>query len=464
MTERLSTGTERLDDVLGGGFPKDAICLVIGLPGSGKTILAQQCVYANATAEHPALYLSTVSEPLEKMLRFGQTVSFFDPTVVGEGVLYDELGTVLSDHGLGGVLTRVRELIQAHRPGIIVIDSFKALHPYARSDGEFREFLHSLAGMVSAFPVTSLWVGEYDESEISTAPEFAVADAIVSMATVGDSRGVRRLRVRKLRGGDFLAGWHSYRISKDGISVFPRLADPAEPAPYRLGEQRLSSGIQALDSMLSEGYWKGASTLVAGPTGAGKTLMGLHFVFAGARDGEPGVIATMQENPSQLERICQAYGWSLTDGGVTLMYRSPVDLYLDEWVYELLDVVASTGATRVMVDSLNDLQEATADRVRFREYSYSLLNRLSRARVSVMMTYEVPELVGIRRLTEHGASHLADNVVVLQYTGLQGRVGRTLTVLKTRASSHDARVREFEITPRGILLTEPQPATEGAAT
>jgi circadian clock protein KaiC len=461
---RLSTGNGRLDDVLGGGFPRDAIGMVIGLPGSGKTILAQQCVYAVGTAARPALYLSTVSEPLEKMLRFGQNASFFEPAAVGERVLYDDLGQVLADRGLAGVLSRTRELIQAHRPGVMVVDSFKALHPYASSEGEFRQFLHSLAGIVSAFPVTSLWVGEYDEDEIATAPEFAVADAILELAAVGDQPSARRLRVRKVRGGAFLPGWHSYRISGDGILVFPRLADPTEPAPYRLGEQRLSSGIQALDSMLSEGYWKGASTLVAGPTGAGKTLMGLHFVFAGARNGESGVIATMQENPSQLERICQAYGWSLTDGGVTLMYRSPVDLYLDEWVYELLDVVASTGATRVMVDSLNDLQEATADRVRFREYSYSLLNRLSRARVSVMMTYEVPELVGIRRLTEHGASHLADNVVVLQYTGLQGQVARTLTVLKTRASSHDARVREFEITPRGILLTEPQPATEGAAT
>ncbi len=140
MTGRLTTGTSRLDLVLGGGLPRDAISLVIGLPGSGKTILAQQCVFTNASRQHPALYLSTVSEPLEKILRYGQALSFFDPAAVGASVFYDDLGIVLSDKGLPGVLERVRDLIRGHRPLIIVIDSFKALQPYATDAGEFRRF------------------------------------------------------------------------------------------------------------------------------------------------------------------------------------------------------------------------------------------------------------------------------------------------------------------------------------
>lgn len=183
MTDRISGGTSRLDTVLGGGLPRNSICLVIGQPGSGKTIFAQQCVYANASTERPAVYLSTVSEPIEKMLRFGQQLTFFDPSAVGSLVIYDDLGTFLGDDGLEGVLARIRELIQQHRPGMMVVDSFKAMHAHAADDGEFRKFRHKLAGMVSAVPVTSLWVGEYEASEISGATEFAVADAIFAFGS-----------------------------------------------------------------------------------------------------------------------------------------------------------------------------------------------------------------------------------------------------------------------------------------
>ena len=453
MIEWLTTGTDRLDRVLGGGLPRDGISLVIGVPGSGKTILAQQCVFSNAGHDHPALYLSTVSEPLEKMLRYGQTLSFFDPAAVGASVFYEDLGKVMSETGLVGVLERVRELIRERRPAMIVIDSFKALRPYAQTARQFRRFLHDLASMLSVLPVTSLWVGEYDDEEIAVAPEFAVADAIIALGTSQTAeRASRALRVLKLRGGGFLSGKHAYRLSADGIAVFPRLADPAEAAEYKLGPQRTSSGIEAIDDMLHDGYLPGASTLVAGPTGIGKTLMGLHFLFHGARGGEPGLIATLQENPTQLERIAQGFGWSFATAEVSLMYRSPVDLYVDEWVYNLFDTIEATGARRVLVDSLGDLRAATPDVGRFREYVYSLLQRCSRQGVGIMMTYEVPELFSFTQLTEHGASHLSDNVVLLQYRPAESGLTRTLTVLKTRAGHHDTRIREFEITETGIRL------------
>jgi circadian clock protein KaiC len=176
-------------------------------------------------------------------------------------------------------------------------------------------------------------------------------------------------------------------------------------------------------------------------------------VFYGARHGEPGLIATMQEDPAQLERIVQQFGWSLADDRVTLMYRSPIDLYLDQWVHELLHAIETTGATRVLIDSFGDLQAASIDPTRFREYVYSLVHRCSRRGVSLMMTYEIPELFGLTRLTEHSLSQLADNVVLLQYRGLDQVISRSLTVLKTRASHHDAQAREFDITTDGITIT-----------
>ena len=170
MSDRVSSGSRRLNAMLGGGLPGNGINLIIGLPGSGKTILAQQYAFHSATPERPAIYLSTVSEPLEKILRYGQTLSFFDQKAVGTAVFYEDLGGTLNDEGLPGVLERIGTFLKERRPGMIVIDSFKALHPYAQRDEDFRRFLHELAGRLSAFPVTSFWVGEYGHEEIAAQP------------------------------------------------------------------------------------------------------------------------------------------------------------------------------------------------------------------------------------------------------------------------------------------------------
>jgi circadian clock protein KaiC len=428
--------------------------MVIGLPGTGKTILAQQYVFANATPERPVLYFSTVSEPFDKILRYGQTLGFFDRKAVGRSVFYEDLGTILNERGLDGVLEQVNALIKKRRPGLMVIDSFKALSAYA-AGAEFRRFLHGLAGQLSVFPASSLWVGEYGQDEIAAAPEFAVADAIIALSTTrAAERETRSLRVLKLRGSNFAPGTHAYRVTENGIDVFPRLADPVDVTGYALDDARHSSGIAALDEMLADGYWPGASTLCVGPSGCGKTLMGLHFVFNGIRQGEAGVLATLQEHPTQLARIIKEFGWSLDEKGVELMYRSPVDIYIDEWVYDLLAAVERTGARRVLIDSLTDLQFASPDEIRFREYMYSLVQRFSRQGVSLFMTSELPDLFRVARLSEFGVSHLSDNVVLLQYVRDESAVRRGLTVLKTRASRHEPEIREFRITPEGIVLGE----------
>ena len=134
--------------------------------------------------------------------------------------------------------------------------------------------------------------------------------------------------------------------------------------------------------------------------------------------------------------------------------RSPVDLYVDEWVYDLLACVEQTNARRVVIDSLGDLLFASPDDIRFRELMYSLSQRLARRGVSLMMTHESAELFRVTRLSEIGMSHLADNVVVLQYLRAESEVKRALLVLKTRASDHHPEIREFKIRPEGIVLGE----------
>ena len=453
MNDRLPSGHEPLDSVLGGGLPANAIILIMGRPGSGKTILAQQYVFRNATPERPAIYFTTVSEPLEKIVRFGQSLDFFDRTAIGTSVFYEDLGATVSQHGLTGVTEQIATTIKERRPGLIVIDSFKALHAFADSHAEFRRFLHELAGRLGAFPATSLWVGEYEDAEIGSMPEFAVADAILDLTTArSGQRDVRFLEVRKLRGSGFRSGRHAYRLTADGMHLFPRLADVPIDEEYLQSDVRASSGIPALDEMLEDGYWPGASTLIAGPSGSGKTLMGLHFIFNGARQGEPGVIATLQENNTQLERVAGGFGWSVNEPNVEVMYRSPVDIHIDEWAYELLQAVKRTGARRILIDSVTDIRMAASDRTRFREFGYSLVQRFARQGVSIVMTFEIPDLFGAERLSDDAVSPLSDNVVLLSYLKDDGSIKRTISVIKTRASHHDPAIRQFLIGRDGIAL------------
>jgi circadian clock protein KaiC len=465
MTDsRLTSGHGALDEVLGGGLPAHGISLIMGLPGTGKTIIAQQYAFHNADPERPVIYFSTLSEPLEKIVRFGQTLDFFDASAVGKSVFYEDLGQVASNDGLAGVAEQVAATLRQRRPGLVIIDSFKALQPFADNTADFRRFLHQLAGRLTAFPAGSLWIGEYEPGDAAVLPEFAVADAIVELATIrAGQRDTRFLEVRKLRGSGFRSGQHAYRLSQRGLHLFPRLADIPSPEGYSLGPERISSGVPALDAMLAGGLWPGAATMIAGPSGAGKTVMGLHVIRGGIERGEPGVIATLQENPTQLRRMVTGFGWPADDPAIEIMYRSPVDIYIDEWVHDLLRTVQRTGARRVLVDSLNDLQMAAPDETRFREFMYSLTQRLSRQGTSLLMTCEVPELFGTRRLSEFAASHLSDNVITLSYYHDQGQVKRALSVIKTRASGHDPAMHEFGIGPTGITISGNLTASEQSA-
>jgi circadian clock protein KaiC len=201
--------------------------------------------------------------------------------------------------------------------------------------------------------------GEYESAEVATSPEFAVADAIVELAAVPlGQREHRFLHIRKLRGSGFLAGQHGYRLTTQGLRLFARLADIPVAGGYPLGDDQITTGVTALDTMLGGGVWPGSATMIAGPSGSGKTIMELHFIYGGAQHGEPGVIATLQENPTQLTRMLGGLGWPLTHPSVEVMYRSPVDIHIDGWVHDLLHAVDHAQARRVLIDSLMDLQMA----------------------------------------------------------------------------------------------------------
>ena len=255
--ERLKTGNDELDHVLRGGFPLNSINLIMGAPGTGKTILAEQLVFANATDQSPALYLTTLSEPLEKFISNGQEYKFFESDKVGATVLFEDLGSLLRQRGLTALPEVTSELLAKIKPRVLVIDSFKALNELMDNPQERRNTLFDFASLLSTYKCTTFLVGEYAEEMMTDLPEFAIADSILQL--VKHATGVREqrfLKVEKLRGSDSIPGMHAFDICDDGLRVYPRLLSPPITPFYKAKVERVDTGISGLDDMIEKGFWR----------------------------------------------------------------------------------------------------------------------------------------------------------------------------------------------------------------
>lgn len=454
---RLSTGNVQLDEILGGGFPVNSINIVMGEPGSGKTILAEALAFANANVAadpRPILYLTTLSEPLDKVVRYLQQFSFFDQDKVVSGAIrYDSIAIELEEHGVAALVPKLTEIITTVAPKIIVIDSFKAVHDLSTSMSEMRRMLYEVSGLLTAYETTAFFLGEYSEDQIPTFPEFAVADGMVELARKKHgTRDERYLRVLKLRGSNYQEGLHAFRITGNGLDVFPRLTSPAVPRSYTADLDRLSSGIPALDTLLGGGVWAGGTTLLEGPTGAGKTTLALQFVLEGVKLGEPGLYVNFQENPTQLARSVHGLGIDLTEAeqrGLHYIYASPVELQIDSILIELFRTIQEKNIKRVVIDSVGDLVGAASDLTRLYSYLYALMQHFAARRVACVLiqTTSVTESP-----LEGQIRAMSDAILRLNLEWQGSRARRTLKIVKARGSNHDLDVQEFRITASGIEI------------
>jgi circadian clock protein KaiC len=277
---RIKTGNPQADEILGGGFPCNSINILMGQPGTGKTIFAEQLLFHNAKGERPLLYVTTLSEPMNKVVSYVQRFDFFDPGQLGGVIQYEDLGPALSEHGPGALTDWLKDAIKTRSPKVIVIDSFRAIHDLAMSTDDTRRFMSNIAGLLSAYDVTAFLLGEYTQDDIRQFPEFAVADAIVELARQPrSSRDERFMRVLKLRGSSYREGQHAFRITDAGLELYPRLVAPRVPEKYESSVDRIPTGVHGLDDILGGGLLTGSTTLVVGMTGSGKTTLALQFAL-----------------------------------------------------------------------------------------------------------------------------------------------------------------------------------------
>ena len=465
VIRQIPTGVYGLDEILGGGLPEYSFNIVAGAPGCGKTTLVHQFMFANASPENPALYFTILGEPAIKMLRYQQQFTFFDQSKLDGAIRFINLSQLVLEKDLGAVLDVIAKEVEAHNARIVVVDSFRTVVRRAQSSAtetELQGFVQRLALQMTSWQTTSFLVGEYAPEEIRDNPVFTVADGLLWLYQNTDRNSiVRKMQVMKMRGQASVPGLHTFRITQSGLQTFPRTLGLNHQPAHIKGQRRVSTGIRELDALMGGGIPEFNSLLVAGPSGAGKSIMSSQFIAEGLAQGEPGVIAVFEELPIDVLNRARNIGIDFDtpqkNGALKIIYIRPLDLSVDETVYEIIDAVKQIGAKRVVLDSLVGFEMALAPEFRheFRESLYRMIGALTRLGVTVLSTVEVQESFISMGLSSFAISFLADAILRMRYVSIDGQLRRMLLVVKMRGSEHSIDMTEYKITGKGLVIGEP---------
>ncbi len=466
---RLSTGVQGLDEILRGGFLEGGVYIIQGAPGAGKTILANEICFRHAQRGGRAAYITLLAEMHTRLLQHLRPMSFFNESVIPESLYFVSAFRMLEDSGLKGLVDVLRREIKGQRAELLVIDGLVAAQESAPSDREFKKFIHELQAHAASSGCTVLLLTSGLLRTVSA--EHTMVDGVLELEDqLFEFRTERSLLVRKFRGSGYLRGRHAFRITSDGLKFFPRVEAELANASHRdvVIDGRLRLGIAELDEMLNGGLPGGTSTGLIGPSGVGKTTLGLHFLSA-ASAREPGLLFGFFESP---ERLCQKAGSlglevgpAVDRGDVELLWQPQRENVLDELAHRLLQAVRRRAVKRLFIDGLGGFLESATSPQRISRYFSCLVNELRGLGVTTVFTMEVPEIAGpVIRVPVSGVSALLENLILMRFVERGSRLHRAIAVHKVRDSDHDSSLREFFIDSRGISLGEPFAGVEGVTT
>jgi circadian clock protein KaiC len=461
---RLATGVPGFDAVLGGGLPEFSFNLLAGPPGSGKTTLAHQMMFALATPERSALYFTTLGESPLKMLRYQQQFAFFDSDQVNRSVRFISLGDDTAAGDVGSVLGRIAGEVKKYAPALVFIDSFRSVILAGEGAGissvNLQQFILQLGMLLASWNATTFLIGEYAGAGDSS-PIFSVADGLIWLRqTTQRNSIVRKMEIVKMRGQATLPGLHTFRIDVQGLKVFaPTVLSAAPTQAHSL--PRLQMGIPGLDQMMGGGLPRGYSLLVAGPSGSGKSILAASFLAEGARAAQTGVIAAFEQRPHQARGPVVAD--LIASGRVGVIDTRTSTLSVDEIATLLIAEIERLGASRVVIDSLSGFELALAPTFRddFRESLARMLSALANTGVTVLMTSELEDRYYELGFSPYGTAFLTDSIIMQRYVEIDSRLERMIAVVKMRASRHSNQLRLFHIDDEGIKIDEHRGAYSG---
>lgn len=457
--KRLQSGIEGLDALLKGGLIAGSSYIVQGRPGSGKTILANQIAFNHVRNGGRVLVATLLSESHERLFQFLSTLRFFDPSRVGNEIQFVSAFDTLENEGLDEVVKLLRREISRQKATVLIVDGLLNARSKADNQIDTKKFISELQGHAAFAGCTVLFLTSSRLDDGS--PEHTMVDGVIEMGEeLHGTRSVRRIQLRKTRGSGALSGLHECEITDDGLVVHPRLESlysrPSQQDSADL--TRIPSGIDSLDTLVEGGLPASSVTLVMGPSGIGKTSLGLSFL-AKATPAEPALLFGFYETPQRLRLKARSMGIDLQaledSGAAHIVWQPTTEGLLDGIGARLLKAVEKHGSKRVLIDSLGGMARVASSPARLNEFFSALMSELRGRGVTVFATWEMRDLFGSEILSPAPElSSIVDNLLLMRFVEMNSELKRVLSILKMRDSFYDPALFEVVISQNGIALNK----------
>ena len=453
-TDRVPSGIAGLDIILRGGFMLGGMYILQGLPGAGKTILTNQICFNHVAAGGRALFVTLLAENHARMIANMRGLSFFDERQIPDRLTYLSAFNDMRDGGLKALTTLLRREILKVRATLLVIDGLVSAQDSAPDDQAFKIFIHDLQEVALATNCTMFLTTNPNNA---ASPEQTMVDGLIVLADrIFGWQAQSDIQVTKFRGSGFLRGRHTYKITDDGFVTYPRI-EALYALPSKTGEAataRVSTGVERLDALIDGGLPAASTTVLMGPSGIGKTSLGLQFLSRSSPD-EPGLLFGFYETPVRLRAKAQNFAPPLGDlidtGDIEILWQTPTGDPLDAYGDRLLAAVHKRKVRRLFIDGLTAFKNSAIDPSRIGNFLSALANELRVLGVTTVYSLEVPDLLGPAvRVPLDDASSLAENLISMRFVEQRARVHRLISVLKVRDSDFDPSIYEFKLTSTGL--------------
>ncbi|TYT61616.1 ATPase domain-containing protein [Natrialba swarupiae] len=458
----IETGVSGLDEILYGGLVTGRLYLVVGRPGTGKTLLGMEFLQTGIQADETVLFVhgeESRSEIVANASSFGidlDPAKFLDLGPDSDFFDADNAYDLVDSRDLESeqFIEEIREAIEEINPDRVLVDPISQLQYLEPSEYQFRKrlisFMRFLKGRGTTVVATMTPAASRNDNEVRS-----LSDGIVELERGDDGR---RISVPKHRGIGQQDGTHGLEIRGNGLEVYPSLI-PSGPA-REFGPERLPFGIDELDALLDGGLERGTATFVAGPTGVGKSTVGTQFLSEAASRGDDPVAYLFEESPKTFVHRSESIGIPIDEmeaaGTLAIEAVEPLTLSAEEFAQNVRERVETTETEIVMIDGVEGYKVALqGEESKLGRKLHALIRYLKSEDVAVLLLDETDQAAGMPSATSANINYIADNVVFLNYVETDGELRKGIGVLKKRAGNFERTIREFEITPDGIVVGEP---------